>query len=203
MAKPSPSTIKAFCVASTLGAVLKSNQDGHPKLLQLQLQINRAMKVFYRKASPKVYWSISNKVAEVWETIAERHQNSIKAEEVPKFIEYLCILVPPQDFKAFLATTPFRTSVIIDSQTNINIIESILLLDEEINKICGTKSYTMSVRKPKPIKVKKIRDKSKKTISNTGSNLTKNQLKERQRHTKAKSFLQECIKQSKQSKDNS
>ena len=195
MAKPSPSTQKAYAITSTIGAVLKSNQDGHPKLLALQLQANRAMKVFFRKAGSKMYWNISNQVAEVWEKIADRHQNTIKEEEVPMFIEHMCTLLPPKDFKSFLAITPYRTTVTIDPQVNRNIIESIIMLDEEINKICGTKSYTMSVRKPKPIKVKRERDKSKKVKVSSG--LTKNQIKERERHSSAKSFLQQRIEAAK------
>ena len=195
MSKPSPSTKKCYAITSTIGAVLKSNQDGHPKLLALQLQANRAMKVFFRKAGSKMYWNISNQVAEVWEKIAERHQNTIKEEEVPMFVEHLCTLIPPNDFKSFLAIAPYRTTITIDPQVNRNIIESILLMDEEINKICGTKAYALSVRKPKPIKVKRERDKSKKT--KTERKPTQNQVRERERHNNVKTFLQKRIEEAK------
>ncbi len=197
MAKPSPSTQKIFALSSTIGAVLKANQNGEPKQIALQLQINRSMKTFHAKAGRKTYWEISNQVAEIWERIAERHQNTIKEEEVPVFVSYLCTLVPPKDFKTFLAMSPYRSTVTIDPQTNKNIIESILLLDKELNELCNTKSYSLPIRKPEPVKTKTSRDKSKKQKQSTGSNLTSKQRKERKRHSSAKSFLQQRIEQAK------
>jgi len=205
MAKPSKSTIKSFAISSTIGAILKSNQTGEPKLLALQLQINRGMKVFYAKAGPKLYWEVSNKIASIWEVIAARHQNTIKEEDVPVFIDYLCTLIPPKDFKAFLAISPYRSTLTIDPQVNRNIIHSILLLDKEVNEFIGTSAYTLTKPKQKQVKVKKQRDKSKKQ-STSGSNqskLTRKQLKERQRHSNAKSFLQQRIEQARLTKDNS
>lgn len=200
MAKPNKATQKAFAVASTIGAVLKSNQNGEPKLLALQLQVNKAMKVFSRKAGPKIYWAISNEVANIWEIIAERHQNEIKEEEVPKFIEYLCMLIPPNDFKTFLVVSPYRTNIEIRPEVNARIIESILLLDEKLNELIGTSAYTLTKPKEKVVKEKKQRDKSKKKTT-AASRLTRKQEKERQRHSNAKSFLQQRIEAARAKKE--
>ena len=200
MSRPDKSTIKAFALSATLGAVLKSNQNGEPKLVAMQLQINRSMQVFYRKAGPKLYWNISHVVGDIWEEIAARHQNTIKEEEVPKFIEYLCMLVPPKNFKTFLAMQPYKSSVSIRSEVNARIVESILLLDQRLNEYVGTRAYALTLKKPKIEKVKKIRDKSKKVKKSTQS--TSKQLKERQRHSNAKSFLQQRIEAARAKKEN-
>jgi len=196
MSKPSRSIMKAFAVGSTLGAVLKSHQNGDPKLLALQLQINRMMKVFHAKAGPKTYWHVANAVAEVWEVIAKRHQNEIKEHEVPRFTEYLCMLIPPKDFKTFLAVSPYRTSVQIRPEVNAKIVESILLLDEELNKLLGTKPYTLTKPKATKIKVKKQRDKSSKV--KTQSSTSKSKLKEAERKSNVRSFLRDKIKAAKE-----
>ena len=199
MAKIPKNVIKAFAVSSTIGAVLKSHQNGEPKLLALQLQINRAMKVFSRKAGPKLYWKISDQIAKIWETIASRHQNTILEEEVPQFTEYLCMLLPPKDFKEFLAVSSYRTSIKIRPEVNARIVESVLLLDEEINKFLGTSAYALTKPKQTITKQKTKRDISKKKI--VKSSPTKNQRDERIRHKKAKSFLQQRIEEAKKLKD--
>jgi hypothetical protein len=200
MAKPNKATIKAFAIASVIGAVLVSNQNGEPKLLALQVQINRAMKVFSIKAGYKLYWTVSNQIGKFWDEIAKRHQNTILEEEVPKFVEYLCMLIPPKDFKTFLGLSPYRTSINIDNETNRNILKSILLLDQQLNDFIGTKAYTLTKPKEKIQKIKKKRDISKKKKKILQP--TRNQIKERERHAKVKSFLKDKIAKAKEIKNN-
>ena len=160
MAKPSPTTRKAFAIASTIGAVIMSNNNGEPKILALQVQINRAMKVFSRKAGRATYFEISNKIGKLWEIVAKEHNNEILDEEVPRFIEYLSMLIPPAHFKAFLGIAPYRTNTEIRPDVNVRIVHSILALDEELNKFFGTKAHALTPPVKKTVKVKKQRDKA-------------------------------------------
>jgi hypothetical protein len=194
--------VKAFAIASTIGAVLKSNQTGEPKLVALQVQVLRAMRVFNKKAGSKTYWNISLKVADVWEKITERHNNTIKEEEVPKFVEYLCMTIPPKDFKEFFAIKAYSIKDDINPETNKNILDSILMLNDEINKISGTRSYSLPITRAKPVveKEKKKRDVSKKQKSSC-SGPTRKQVKERERHSNVKSFLQKKIEEAKAKKE--
>ena len=166
MAKPDKSTMKMFALASSIGAVLMSYNNGEPKLIAMRLQIDRAMKVFSRKAGPKLYWAISGQVQEIWTKVAEKHNNTINEEEINAFVEYLCMLAPPDHFKKFLGLRPYKTGTKLSKDVEAGVVQSVLQMDQELNDIFGTKSWTEPVRKPQVVKVKTERDKSKKEVKN-------------------------------------
>ncbi len=195
MARPNKDTQKVFAIASTLGAVLMSHNNGEPKLIALQVQINKAMKVFYRMAGHKEYWRISNEVQKLWLKVAKKHENNILEEEIPVFVEYLSLLVPKAHFKTFLSLQPYRTDKTIRPEINTGVCKSVLTLDEEFNQFFGTSAYTVSKPKQVVSKVKKQRDKSKKTT--TTKQPSKSKLKEAQRKSNTRSFLRDKIAKAK------
>ena len=162
MNKPSKNTAKAFAVASTLASVIASNNTGDPKLTSLLVQCHRAMKVFNIKAGRKLYWEISHHIQKIWEKLSLEHRTEIDYDKVPIFIEYLCIMIPPKDFKTFLGIDPYTTNETLDKDTNKQVVDIVLELDKELNDFFNTKPYSLSKPKEKKIKQKRTRDISKK-----------------------------------------
>ena len=173
MAKLTGDTKKIFALSSTIGAVLMSHQDGEPKLIAMRVQIDKAMKVFSRKVGPKMYWAISNQVQELWTKVAEKHNNTVDEDELPLFIEYLCTLAPPKHFKTFLGLSPYRARVDMRPEIKVEVVKSVLELDQAFNELFGTIPHTQAVRKPQVIKVKTERDKSKKEVKNETRSIQK------------------------------
>ena len=152
--------VKVFALCSTIGAIIKGNHNGDPRLSALELQASRAMRVFHVKAGRETYWEISNRVGKIWEEITEKYDKTIPEEQVPAYISMLCSLVSEKDFKDFLGVKPYKdvNNVELDSRVS----HSILYLEEEINKIWGTKPVVVSIYRSKSKKGKvTIRDKAK------------------------------------------
>lgn len=199
MPKPSKATAKAFAVASSIASVIKSNNTGEPELTALLVQCNRAMKVFNKMAGRKIYWEISNYIQKIWEKLSIEHRTVIEFDEVPIFIEYLCMLIPPNNFKNFLGVSPYTTSKKLLPEVDKRVVTITLELDKEFNDYFDTKSYTLSKPKEKTIKIKKERDKSKKTKQEQ-KKISASKRKEAERKKVARSFLRNKLAELK--KDN-
>ena len=196
MAKLTGDTKKIFALSSTIGAVLMSHQDGEPKLIAMRVQIDKAMKVFSRKVGPKMYWAISNEVQRLWTRVAEKHNNTVDEDELPLFIEYLCTLAPASHFKKFLGLSPYRSRVDMRPEIKVEVVKSVLELDEQFNKLFGTKPYVMAVRKPVVVKPKTERDKSKKEITNE-KKVSKTKLKRAYSNERRRAFFKKLREQRK------
>ena len=149
--------IKCFAVASAIGAIIKSNHNGDPKLSTLAVQVNRAMRVFNVQAGRNVYIGVSKEVGEIWGEIVDKYSNQIEEEQVPIYIEMLCSLVSDKDYKEFLGISKYKAEKSLYIADNA--LEGILYLDVALNKLYGCKPTTYVVRREVVVKTKTKRDK--------------------------------------------
>ncbi len=149
--------IKMFTISSAVGAIIKSNHNGDPKLSTLAIQVNRAMRVFSIQAGREVYNGVSKEVGEIWEEIVDKYSNSIKEEQVPVYIEMLCSLVSDKDYKEFLGISKYKAEKSL--YISDNALEGILYLDVAINKLYGCKPTTYPLRREVQLREKPKRDK--------------------------------------------
>jgi hypothetical protein len=198
MAKPDKSTIKTFAISLAIGSILKSHQNGEPKILALQLQINRASKVFAIKAGSKMYFDISDKVAKAWEKMLSKDDYVITEDDTLQFVEFLSFLVPPDHYKKFLGMSPYRANLKAEPEFYVRIAKDVLSYEHELNKVLETKPYTMSIfKKKEKVKIKKERSKPNKSKTKQ-SKPSASKLKEAQRKANVRSFLRDRIKTAKE-----
>lgn len=196
MARATKNVQKAFAVASCVGAALRASNNGTPKLSAIQVQANRAMQVFNVK-DPKLYWSISGEIKVIWEKMAKKHNNLLDEDEITVFVEMMCMMIPPKDFKDFMGVSPYRSKFNPKPEVYAKLAKSVLDLDAELNALFGTSPYTMVKPKQKIQKQKKQRDKAAKKAKD--EKISRSKRKEAERRSKARSFLRDRINQNKQS----
>ncbi len=165
MAKPNGKVKKAFALSSMAGAIVMSASSGSPKLLALSKQVNDAMRVFNIK-SAKDYYTISHDVRELWVEMEKRRKNALYPAEIEVFIEMVLSLLPSSDMKTYLGYK-FTTKEKLRDSKKSALLVTVLELDEELNKMFGTKPTATreSIAKVmvKPVKAKtakKERDKA-------------------------------------------
>ncbi len=190
--KITPNIRKIVGLTTILGATLKSANSGSPKLVTLQVQCNRALKVFHKK-DPKEYYKITDDVFEMWKILTERYSTLLTLEESTTFLSMLCTLVPPSDYKAFLGVSPYKGIETLREGKLEELTKSVLDLDQRLNKLFGTTSYTLPIRKPKEVKVKRARDKSKKVKKEL-----KNRVFDKGKKQRVKNSLKEMIAKAKE-----
>lgn len=195
MGKPGKATNKMFAIASIIGATLKSSNTGDPKLLNLAVQSNKAMQVYSIKVGHTAYWEVSEAIKKIWFALAEKHENKLEHDEVPVFIQYVCMLVPENNFKSFLMVPPYTINKELSKEKNLAIVKSVLDLDNELNKLFGTRAHTVTKPKQKIAKLKKQRDKSKKKQKE--KTVSRSKLKEAERKQNVRSFLRDRIAKAK------
>ena len=130
---------KAFAVSSILGAIIMAHNNGDPRITALKIQIDKAMRVYNVKLGRKNYYEMTDKIKEIWGKLAEKHNNTIDGDELSLFIELILNLSPRKDMKEFLMVH-FTTSHKIKDYHKSAILMSVLELDEELNRLCGTVS---------------------------------------------------------------
>lgn len=114
MGKKIPNNVrKAYAVASLIGTILKTSTTGDPKLTTLSVQANRAMRVFFAKAGAKTYFSIAEDVGSLWGEMALKHDKTLNRDEMTVFVQMMCSLISPKDYKDFLAVSPYKTHSVI------------------------------------------------------------------------------------------
>lgn len=157
-----PSNVrKAFAVASCIGSAVKLAESRTIKLNAIDLQANKAMRVFRAKAGSKEYWTISNSISEIWMRLSKKHTTLLSENALSLYIEMMCMMIPPKDFKEFMNVSAFKSSAEVDPETYALMAKSILALDGELNSLFGTKPYSIVVKKEKKVKEIKERDKAK------------------------------------------
>lgn len=162
MAKITNETKKAFAVASILGAIVKSHNNGNPKLIALKIQVDKAMKVFSLKAKGQ-YYLISDGIKEAWFELADRYDNTLDEDELEVFIEMIANLIPKPHYKAFLGVSTFKTTHTINDEIKSSVLMSVLELDSMLNKMLGTTPTIdregLAKVMVKPLKNKKVKAK--------------------------------------------
>jgi hypothetical protein len=201
MAKPDKPTIKAFAIALAIGSILKSYSNGDPRIVALQLQIRRASRVFSMKAGSKMYFDIADKVGKSWQAMLNKNDYIITEEDTIQFVEFLGFLISPEHYKKFLGVSQYRANLKTEPEAYRKIAVDVLQYEHELNRVLGTKPYTMSIfKKKEKVKVKKERSKPNKSKTKTKA-ISGSKLKEAQRKASVRSFLRDKIKQAKESNE--
>ena len=159
--KPSGNVNRAYAVASCIGATLKASPNPTPELVRVERQVNRMMKVYSRKVGRKHYWKTSALVEKVWIELADKYSNVIHEDSINVLSLTIGHLLNEQTYKEVLAIPQPGIPDDVDSEDFRKICESTLRLNDEFNRIFGTKSAIYSIYKPKMKEPKKERPKIK------------------------------------------
>ncbi len=174
--KEVPITVKkAFMLASFLNRLLKISRDGSLELDLLYSKTSQAISVF-TKLEFKTAKELEKHSIAMWNLVGEYKETRVSIDEMSKFYEYLCMIIPPKDFKDFFSIKAHVTNVKFESRgKELQIIDLIMFVDNEVNGFLGTTSYGISL-KDKPVskmKVKKVRDKAKPVVNVMKKNANK------------------------------
>ena len=162
MSKPSKNVQRCFSIASCIGSALKACDELPPYYERLNVQVNRAMRVFAAKDN-KLYHSISNDVADIWGELAKQNTHIIPEDTIPELVNGFSNLITPKMFKDFLAMPqPEFGNMEMSDEHFRNICTATLNLGESLNKLFKTKSPTLNLPSTKVKKVKTARDVSTK-----------------------------------------
>lgn len=199
MKKPSPSLKKMFSICSMLGGIIKANQElkEDPVINKLSNHVDNAMKVFNYKFR-KQYWETSKDVNAMWTELAKDHKTIIDLDEVPKFMEYICLLVPQKNFEEFMGMGVPISDVVLSTEKELLIVSSVLDLDKLLNDRFDTKAVTIAIKKKVIPKVKKERDKAKPKLKEKKVSSAKIK---RSEERKRKERLREMIRLAKEKKN--
>ncbi len=188
---------KVFGIATYISTVLEDiNTDDTLELTILKQRTHKMMKVFGVQAGDYQYTELLDKLGDIWVELDERNKKTIKEQSIPMLIECMCMIIHPKDFKELFAVVPFVRYAHMYMIDYPEVVKSVLELDEELNMLLGTKSYSLIKPKEKIVKVKKQRDKSKKKVKE--KIVSKSKLKEAERKAKGRNFLRDRVAQAKQ-----
>jgi len=190
-----PRIIKAFAIASSIGAVIRADDNPEYKLKILMQRINAAMKVFSVQVGREEYKKISSKIAIIFEEIEAKYKGKLDEEDIPQFVELLATLVPPKDYQEFLTLKPYTTNE--PRMLSKRLLNTLAYFDIRLAELFATKAATYSIQRPKPkqVKQKKPRDKKKQKapVQKVSSAKIKKSLER-----KRKQRLKEMIKKAKE-----
>ena len=199
MSKKIPNKVKkAFALSSISGALITSLDSMTVKTTTLKIQIDKAMKVFFKVGGAKNYYTLSDETYKLWSVIAEKHTNTLTVEEAEIFLQMILSLMPKKDVKDFLGFT-FTTHLKMKDEKKSAILMTVMALDKELNKLYDVK--TTATRESigrilAPVtaakRVKKVRDKTAKALK--VKTASKSKLKEAERKAKVRNFLRSRIK---------
>lgn len=195
--KTIPKNVKhAFLISSYMGSVLKYHKEGRPKLLALHKRIDQGMRRYAIVGGSKAYNELSNAGQQIWIDLSERHDTLLSNDETEIFVELLGSLMNPKNHKDFLGMEHFNTAYNASEQTYREMCHSVLDLNDEVNKLLGTKSQVYPVLKPKVEKAKKPKEKSKAQKAHE-----KRVAEEKARQERVTKTLREMIAKAKEKKD--
>ena len=190
-----PRIIKAFAIASSIGAVIRADDNPEYKLKILMQRINAAMKVFSVQVGREEYKKISSKIAIIFEEIEAKYKGKLDEEDIPQFVELLATLVPPKDYQEFLTLKPYTTNE--PRMLSKRLLNTLAYFDIRLAELFATKAATYPIQRPKPkqVKQKKPRDKKKPKapVQKVSSSKIKKSLER-----KRKQRLKEMIKKAKE-----
>lgn len=162
MKRTIPRNVKhAFLISSYMGSVLKYYKEGTPQLAALHERINRGMQRYALVAGSREYNALADEGARIWKELSEVHHTRLDGPETEIFIEMLGALISPKNHKDFLAMEHYKTKVRTTDEKYAEMCHSVLDLNDKVNELLGTKSQAYPLLKPKTVKKKKERVKSK------------------------------------------
>jgi hypothetical protein len=162
MGKKAPKNAqKAFAVVSCVGSAIKIVDQRTVKHNALFLQAGKARSVFRKVAGNKTYFTIDAGLTEIWTRLSKKHDTLLTEDSLGVYIEMLCMLIPPKDFKEFMGVSAYRSKAEVDPKTYATMAKSILDLDHELNLFLDTNPYSIPLPKKKIEKIKKERDVAK------------------------------------------
>ena len=189
-----------FALSSCIGATIKTAEASELRLITLNTQINNAMRVFNAKAGRKVYFGTAKIVEKIWIKLQSKHDTTIHNEKLSVFVEMLCMLVPPNNFKDFIGIAPCRSKVSVTKEEYAEMAKLALDLDFELNNVFGTSPYALTKPKQKLEKVKKQRDK-KEPKDVKPKQPSKNKLKRAKKRKEIRLTIKEMVAKAKAKRD--
>ncbi len=191
MKKPSKNTKKCFLIASFMGSVMKAHQPDIRELQILHRQIDRAMKVYSVTAGKQEYHDLTSEGFKIWKVLSEEYSTRLESDEVEIFVDLMGTLIPPKNYEEYLAVPPFISIKNLEPETMLRVCKSLLALNGLVNELLGTSSYRVPLPTVKKVKVKRVRDKSKRVKKDEV--VSKSKLKEAERKGNVRSFLRDRI----------
>ena len=190
MPKVSKNIDKAFSVISCMGSALRSVEDRTPEYERLYQHINNMMKVYSVQVGKKHYWETSDRVQHIWTMLLENYGTEINEDSVCELVNAYGTLLQPKTFNQLLKVPqPVLGQIELHTEGDFaKICKSALILDEALNKEFGTKRIALVKPPVKKVKIKKIRDKSKKISKHEREVTEVREAKERK-----KAFLRDRI----------
>ncbi len=162
MKTPPKNTQRAYAIASFILASLKGMEYNNTEIKQLHMQCARAMRSFSVQVEPEWFSEFINSIGDIWELAGKKNDSLITQESVGVLVELLGYILPPKEFKEFLGVPGYVRDGAINNAYFSDISEKVLVINEELNKLLGTKSVVLQKPKQKKVKVKKEKDKSRK-----------------------------------------
>ena len=199
---------KAFAIATYIATALHAFEEAHTleeELIKLQLQVARAMKVFGAIGGTEMYLYLSDKNGDMWETLSQKNGFMLKEESLPLLVEYLCMLIPPKDFKEFIGVLPYSRERHLYMTEYPMVVKSVIMLNEELNSFYGTKFYTLPLPKKevtKKVKEKRVKKQKASPQKPQPKKKYKKYLKKKEGHTVALSKLKAMVQQAKSQSGN-
>ncbi len=195
MKTPPKNTQRAYAVTSFILASLRGMEYDSGEVKKLHMQCARAMRSFSAQVDTDWFAIFISSIGDIWEYAGRKNDSLITQESVGALVEVLGYILPPAEFKEFLGIPAYHVEGVECNVRFKDISEIVLIINEELNKLLGTKSAVLQKPKQKKVKIKKEREKSKKQKKHEEEMLKIAEAKERK-----KARLQEIVKAAKERK---
>ncbi len=162
MKKTIPKNVKkAFLVSSFMGSVLKTYNSGRPVLIVLHKRVNQGMRRFNLVGGRQAYYDLTNEGFEMWSRLSEEYSTKLTEDEIEIFVEVMGYLLSQKDYKDFLGSTQFKSTLKMPDIKYARVCASVIALGNEIDTHLNTKPCVEQMKTIK-VKAKKERDVSRK-----------------------------------------
>jgi len=183
---------KALALATCLRLQVSICNSIDPRIASLGLQAANAANVFERVAGKKAFVEVVLDIDKIWKELNHIHETKLNSDGLLVFIKFMCMLIPRRDFRDFFNMNPFQAHVQIPFSKADEIAKAVVAFDTKVNDLYSleaTVSYQdlmlvyFSPRVGNPrVKIKKERDKSKKSVPENKTTRNQRKYKERKEH---------------------
>lgn len=157
---------KAFALSTFIASTLKDYDTSKDReILSIYNQSKQVMQSYHPISGVDHFNELTDKLGNIWVYLLTRNEsNSIKEDDVPALIEAMCMIIAPLEFENMFGIKPYIRDRHIYYTAYPLIVSNVMELDKELNKLLGTKPYSIVKPKKEVVKAKKERDKSKKKV---------------------------------------
>ena len=190
--KPSKNLDRSFATISIMGAALKSVEDKDDYHSKLSIRINNMMKVYSSKVGKAHYSEVSNKVEDIWISLANEYKNTINEDSIIELVAAISHLIHPKVFKELLVLDhpPFGLSKDVSKEDYDKICDSVLRFNNRLDEVFVKKDIHIFLPARRKVKNKTLRKKVKSQAQKKHEIETK---KHKERNDRVKSFLKNRV----------